>query len=228
MVLLSLVAYRMYQGSSCRRSARDPTRLHRRSEWGNIANLQIIERSLTGELKSKPAAHRPHETRFKAFKTNILGDGEACRKRCAHEPEIEIEVRNAGFTGSLLFTWLPLLMIFGVWLFLLRQMQAGGRAALKSARQGARAAREHAEGEFKDVAGCDEAKAELQEIIEFLKEPQKFSVSALLPKGALLLGLRARARRCSRRRSPAKRACRLLDERFRLRRNVRRCWGLRA
>ena len=194
-VLLSLVAYRMYQGSfmTPQRAEISYTRFIDEVTKGNIANLQIIERSVTGELKNEAALRvGPHEAPFKLFKTNILGDGEGLPEKVwGTNPNIEIEVRNAGINWlSVLFTWLPLLLIFGAWMFLLRQMQAGGSAALKFGKTKARVLPESTpKVTFKDVAGCDEAKAELQEIIEFLKEPQKFQrLGGRIPKGALLLG----------------------------------------
>ena len=100
-------------------------------------------------------------------------------------------MRTAGLNWlSVLFTWLPIVLIFGFWLFMLRQMQSGGSAALKFGKTKARVLIEtQPKVTFKDVAGCEEAKQELQEIIEFLKEPQKFQrLGGRIPKGALLLG----------------------------------------
>ncbi len=194
-VLLSLVAYRMYQGSfmTPQRVDLSYTRFIDEVNKGNIANMQIIERTVTGELKSEAKlSANGHDTPFKTFKTNILGDGVGLPEKVwLTNPNIEIEVRTAGVNWlSLLFTWLPLVMIFGAWLFLLRQMQAGGSAALKFGKTKARVLLESTpKVTFKDVAGCDEAKQELQEIIEFLKEPQKFQrLGGRIPKGALLLG----------------------------------------
>src|SRR5207245_2144801 len=107
--------------------------------------------------------------------------------------------------------WLPLVMIFGAWLFLLRQMQAGGSAALKFGKTKAKVLLETTpKVTFKDVAGCDEAKQELQEIIEFLKEPQKFQrLGGRIPKGALKATWcqwRAWRRSASKRVTPSSRA----------------------
>jgi cell division protease FtsH len=195
LILLSLVAVRMYQGNfmAPQRLEVSYTRFIEEVNKGNIASLQIVERQVTGELKNDATIRvGPHETNFKAFKTNILGDGEGLPEKVWQtNPGIEIEVRSAGVNWiSVLFTWLPLIMIFGAWLFLLRQMQAGGSAALKFGKTKARVMLESTpKVTFKDVAGCDEAKLELQEIIEFLKEPQKFQrLGGRIPKGALLLG----------------------------------------
>src|SRR3989454_12364979 len=194
-VLLSLVAYRMYQGSfmAPQRLEVSYTRFIQEVDKGNIQDLQIIEHTVTGDLKNESSMRvNNHDIPFKAFKTNILGDGSDLPDRVwKTNPNIEIEVRTAGVNWfSVLFTWLPLIMIFGAWMFVLRQMQAGGSAALKFGKTKAKVLLETTpKVTFKDVAGCDEAKQELQEIIEFLKEPQKFQrLGGRIPKGALLLG----------------------------------------
>ncbi len=194
-VLLSLVAYRMYQGSfmAPQRVEVSYTRFIRDVDAGNIANLQITESTVTGELKKESTVKvNNHDVSYKAFKTNIVGDGSTLPDRVwKANPGAEIDVRTAGLNWlSVLFTWLPIVLIFGFWLFMLRQMQSGGSAALKFGKTKARVLIEtQPKVTFKDVAGCEEAKQELQEIIEFLKEPQKFQrLGGRIPKGALLLG----------------------------------------
>ena len=92
--------------------------------------------------------------------------------------------------GSLLVTMLPYLLLVGVWIFLFRQMQAGGNKAFSFGKSKAKLlSGDTPKITFADVAGADEAKVELQEIIEFLKDPQKFTkLGGRLPKGALLVG----------------------------------------
>ena len=194
-VLLSLMAYRMYQGTfiSPQRIEISYTRFIQEVNRGNIQGLQIIERTLNGELRVESSARvGNHDVPFKAFRTNILGDGSDLPDRVwKTNPNAEIDVRAAGINWwSMLFTWLPLVLIFAAWLFLMRQVQAGGSAALKFGKTKAKVLLETTpKVTFKDVAGCDEAKQELQEIIEFLKEPQKFQrLGGRIPKGALLLG----------------------------------------
>ena len=91
---------------------------------------------------------------------------------------------------TLLLGFLPWLLIIGFWFFMLRQMQAGGSKAFQFGKSKARLLTgDTPKVTFADVAGADEAKDELQEIIEFLKDPQKFSrLGGRLPKGVLLVG----------------------------------------
>jgi ATP-dependent metalloprotease FtsH len=193
--LLSLAAFRMYQGTfmAPQRVEISYTRFISEVDKGNIGNLQIIEKGVTGELKNESVVRiSGHDVPFKMFRTNIVGTGEDLPDRVWRtNPGIEVEVRAPGFNWvNILFSWLPLLLLLVFWLLMLRQVQSGGSAALKFGKTKARVMLEtQTKVTFKDVAGADEAKAELQEIIEFLKEPQKFQrLGGRIPKGALLLG----------------------------------------
>jgi len=97
--------------------------------------------------------------------------------------------QNTGFITALI-TWAPVLFLIGLWIFFMRQMQAGGNKALSFGKSKAKLLSGSAKKvTFKDVAGVDEAKLELHEIIEFLKEPQKFTkLGGKIPKGVLLMG----------------------------------------
>jgi cell division protease FtsH len=97
--------------------------------------------------------------------------------------------RDTPFITALI-TWAPFLFLIGLWIFFMRQMQAGGNKALSFGKSKAKLLSGSAKKvTFKDVAGVDEAKVELHEIIEFLKEPQKFTkLGGKIPKGVLLMG----------------------------------------
>ena len=91
---------------------------------------------------------------------------------------------------NILISWFPMILLLGIWIFFMRQMQGGGGKALSFGKSKARLMNEAKnKTTFKDVAGVDEAKEELHEIIEFLKEPQKFNkLGGKIPKGVLLIG----------------------------------------
>ncbi len=91
---------------------------------------------------------------------------------------------------SVLISWIPMLLLVGVWIFFMRQMQAGGTKAMSFGRSKAKLiSQDNIKITFADVAGVNEAKEELEEIIEFLKEPKRFtSLGGRIPKGVLLLG----------------------------------------
>ncbi|MEO8381710.1 MAG: ATP-dependent metallopeptidase FtsH/Yme1/Tma family protein, partial [Acidobacteriota bacterium] len=104
--------------------------------------------------------------------------------------DVEFEPqRDTPFIAALI-TWAPFLFLIGLWIFFMRQMQAGGNKALSFGKSKAKLLSGSAKKvTFKDVAGVDEAKVELHEIIEFLKEPQKFTkLGGKIPKGVLLMG----------------------------------------
>jgi cell division protease FtsH len=92
--------------------------------------------------------------------------------------------------AALLYSWAPILLMIGFWIFFMRQMQSGGNKALSFGKSKAKlSSSAQKKVTFKDVAGVDEAKDELQEIIDFLREPQKFQkLGGRIPKGVLLMG----------------------------------------
>ena len=100
------------------------------------------------------------------------------------------EEGSASYIWPMLITWAPLLFIIAIWIFMLRQMQSGGNKALSFGKSRAKLLNNQQKRvTFKDVAGVEEAKEELQEIIEFLKEPQKFQkLGGRIPKGVLMMG----------------------------------------
>jgi cell division protease FtsH len=151
-------------------------------EKGEIADVTIQENDISGHYKDDN----------KAFKTYAPND-----------PELVKNLRKMGVSISakpldqnpwymnLLVSWFPLLLFIGVWIYLMRQMQGGGGRALSFGKSRAKllSTDQRQKVTFEDVAGIDEAKQELQEIIEFLKDPHKFQrLGGKIPKGVLLMG----------------------------------------
>ncbi|MBM42977.1 MAG: cell division protein FtsH [Acidobacteria bacterium] len=106
--------------------------------------------------------------------------------------DVVVEAREAAASpwATLLYSWAPILLIIGFWVFFMRQVQSGGNKALSFGKSRAKlSSSTQKKVTFKDVAGVDEPKEELQEIIEFLREPQKFQkLGGRIPKGVLLMG----------------------------------------
>jgi cell division protease FtsH len=104
--------------------------------------------------------------------------------------EVSAKPETTSPWATFLYAWAPILIMIGFWVFFMRQMQSGGNKALSFGKSRAKlSSSSQKKVTFKDVAGVDEAKEELQEIIEFLKEPQKFQkLGGRIPKGVLLMG----------------------------------------
>lgn len=108
------------------------------------------------------------------------------------EKGVNIDIKDTSSNGvlGLIFQTAPFILLLGFWIFMMRQMQSGGNKALSFGKSRARLhSSQQKKVTFKDVAGVEEAKEELQEIIEFLREPQKFQkLGGRIPKGVLLIG----------------------------------------
>jgi cell division protease FtsH len=145
-------------------------------------------RMVTGDFKQKINVKGRPVQKFRTLLPTENSSDEITRLR-DHGVQIQAEDARPSLT-TILISLFPYLLIFGIWFFLFRSMQAGGAKAFSFGKSKAKLLTgDTPKVTFDDVAGADEAKVELQEIIEFLKDPQKFTkLGGRLPKGALLVG----------------------------------------
>ncbi len=189
LVLLAGTLFTYMSGSKESAPKISYTQYNQELERGNVAAVTMQEgKLLTGDFRTKVQISGRPAQRFTVLLPIQNSDREVTRLQ-EKNVQIRAEAESTSF-GGLIFMILPYIIIFGAWMLILRQMQAGGAKAFSFGKSKAKLlTADSPKVTFADVAGADEAKVELEEIIEFLKDPQKFTkLGGRLPKGALLVG----------------------------------------
>jgi len=150
------------------------------AEEGQIDTVTIIGNDIFGTYVNG--------TKFKTYAPFDPNMVETLRKQNVKIEAKPIETAETTFWG-ILISWFPMLLLIGVWIFFMRQANSGNNKAMSFGKSRAKLVENLKKVTFKDVAGADESKQELEEIIDFLKEPQKFQrLGGKIPKGVLLVG----------------------------------------
>ncbi|HUF51200.1 MAG TPA: ATP-dependent zinc metalloprotease FtsH [Longimicrobiales bacterium] len=194
-IMITAIAFLMTQILNPRRQQSAPLDYHpdftQQLDAGNVAEVTVVDgKKIEGKLRN-PIPAPQGQKMIQEFWTMLpVKDSETLLTK--------LESSNVIIRGApprqnwwiLMLQALPWLLIIGIWIFMIRSMQAGGSKAFQFGKSKARLLTgDTPKVTFADVAGADEAKDELQEIIEFLKDPQKFSrLGGRLPKGVLLVG----------------------------------------
>ena len=181
--LLLVFLFNLFQSSGQRPA---PTQMHysaftQQVAQGAIKSVTIQGNQITGELAGGAQ-----------FKTYSPDDPQLVSLLQAHKVDVNAQPSDDGMPSlfAILLNWVPMLLLIGVWIWVMRSMQSGGGKAMGFGKSRAKLLTER-QGRvtFEDVAGVDEAKEDLKEIVDFLRDPQKFQrLGGRIPKGVLLVG----------------------------------------
>jgi cell division protease FtsH len=177
--LIVIVLFNVFQASQPSRDKLVFSDFLKRVEQGEVREVLIRGKSVTGKLADGNT--------FRTFTADYPDLIKALKDKGV---KIAVEPEDSNPWYAYVLQWVPMLLFIGVWVFFMRQMQGGGAKALSFGKARARLISEKQNKiTFQDVAGVEEAKEELREIIEFLKDPPKFQkLGGKIPKGVLLVG----------------------------------------
>jgi cell division protease FtsH len=183
LALVLVVLFNLFQTTSRQATGAEISysEFRREVDSGSITEVTIQGDRVTG-----------HRANGEPFQTTIPYDPDMVKSLLAKGVNTTAKPMDDGSPSliGIIVNWFPMLLLIGVWIFFMRQMQGAGGKAMGFGKSKAKLLTEkHGRVTFEDVAGVDEAKEELQEIVEFLRDPQKFQrLGGKIPKGALLVG----------------------------------------
>jgi len=188
-VLLLALLYSVFQGGTTRSAGNtiSYSDFVRAVEQRQVQDVRIQGNTISGTFREP----RNGVQKFATYVPSTPVDEQLMPMLIKNVDRVDAGPAEEGVNlGSIFVSWLPVLVLVGVYIFFLRQMQSGTGRAMGFGKSRARLLTEkHGRVTFEDVAGIDEAKAELEEIVDFLKDPQKFQrLGGKIPKGCLLVG----------------------------------------
>jgi cell division protease FtsH len=187
-----VIAYQIFATASEQRKDLDTSEFYKLVEAGEIQEVSVSGDAVGYDIQGKFKAPQLTTTGQQVPNFRVYTVKDEALMKTLRDKGVVVKAKKPADNSllSMIFMWSPILILVVVWIIFMRQMQSGGNKAMSFGKS--RAKLTSAQGKritFKDVAGVEEAKEELQEIIEFLKEPQKFQkLGGKIPKGVLLMG----------------------------------------
>jgi len=187
-----VIAYQIFATASEQRKDLDTSEFYRLVDAGEIQEVNVSGDAVGYDIQGKFKAPQLTQSGQQVPNFRVYTVKDEALMKTLRDKGVVVKAKKPADNSllSMIFMWSPILILVVVWIIFMRQMQSGGNKALSFGKS--RAKLTSAQGKkitFKDVAGVEEAKEELQEIIEFLKEPQKFQkLGGKIPKGVLLMG----------------------------------------
>jgi len=176
--------FNMFSAPSSRTKALSYTAFIGKVDQGMVDEVVIQGKHASGQ-------YRDASGNITKFELELPNDPSLVQRLLENKVEVKASPREESLFLTILISWFPMLLLIGVWIFFMRQMQGGGKGgAMGFGKSKAKLLNENTKRvTFEDVAGCDEAKQEVTEVIEFLRDPSKFTrLGGKIPKGILLVG----------------------------------------
>jgi len=187
-----VIAYQIFATASEQRKDLDTSEFYKLVDAGEIQEVNVSGDAVGYDIQGKFKTPQTTSANQQVPNFRVYTVKDEALMKTLRDKGVVVKAKKPADNSliSMIFMWSPILILVVVWIIFMRQMQSGGNKALSFGKS--RAKLTSAQGKkvtFKDVAGVEEAKDELQEIIEFLKEPQKFQkLGGKIPKGVLLMG----------------------------------------